>query len=161
VNVTKPVRSVLIIAVVVLALVAGAVVAVLALSPGESHFAPGSPEAAFQQYLDAYESRDFRSAYDFFSAATQRQMSVDEYVSRARLSGNAPFDENQRILIGRVEHHDSAVTLHLAIEHVSGTGLQIDRSSYEQTVPLVQEQGAWKIDELLLGIYPLPPEVTR
>ncbi len=158
---TRPARSVLIIAVPVLVLVAGAVITVLILSPGESHFAPGSPEAAFQQYLDAYEARDFSSVYGSFSAEAQRQLSVDEYMTRARSSANVSFDDNQRILIGRVEHHGSTAILHLTIEHSSGSGLRLNRSSYEQTVPLVQEDGAWKIDELLLGIYPLPPEFAR
>jgi len=159
--VTKPARSVLIIAVPVLVLVIGAVIAVLVLSPGESHLAPGSPEAAFQQYLDAYQSRDFSGAYGSFSAGAQHQLSADDYVSRARSSTNVPFDDNQRILVGRVEQHGSAVILHLTIERSSGSGLNLDRSSYDQQVPLVQENGAWKIDQLLLGIYPLPPEPTR
>lgn len=157
-NVTM--RSVLLIAVVVVALVVGAVVAVLVLSPGESHFAPGSPEAAIQEYLDAYESRDFNKAYGSFSAQAQRQLTADAYATRARSSGIFPLDENQRILIGHVEHQGSAATLHLTIEHISGSGLDIDRSSYERTVPMVQGDGRWKIDELLLGIYPLPPLPT-
>jgi hypothetical protein len=159
--VAKPVRSVLIIAVLVLVLVAGAIVAVLALSPGASHFPPDSPEAAFQNYLNAYNARDFGTAFASFSAQARGQLSADDYARRARTFGDVPPDENQRILIGQVEKQGAAVVLHVTIEHVSGSGLELNRWSYEQTVPLVREDGAWKIDNLLLGTTPFPPEFTH
>lgn len=156
-----PARSVLIIAIPVLVLVIGAVIIALALSPGESHFAPNSPEAAFQHYLDAYESRDFNGAYNSFSVGAQRQLTFDQYTARARSSADVPLDENQRVLIGEVEHRGSVVLLHLTIEHSGGSGLELDRSSYDQTVPMVQENGAWKIDELLLGTSTVPPDLSK
>lgn len=156
-----PARSVFIIAVVVLVLVVGAVIVALALSPGESHFAPNSPEAAFQHYLDAYRSRDFSGAYASFSTGAQRQLTLDQYVTQARSSASIPFDDNQRITIGRVEHQNSVVLLHLTIEQSGGSALDFERPSHDQTVPMVQENGAWKIDQLLLGTAPVPPNLSK
>ena len=158
---TKPARSILLIASLVLVLVVAAVIAVLAFSPGDSHFAPGSPEAVFQQYLNTYQSRDFNSAYGFFSSQAQKQLTADEYALSARSFGNVSFDDNQRILIGRVEHRDSAVILHLTIENTFGSGLDLNRSSYDRPIPMVQEKGTWKIDELLLGINSVPVTPTK
>jgi len=159
--VTRHMRLVLIIAASVVVLVVAAVIAVLALSPGDSHFAPGSPEAVFQQYIKAYQSRDFNGAYGFFSSQAQKQLTADEYALNARSFGNVSFDSNQRILIDRVEHRDSAVILHLTIENIFGSGIDLNRTSYDRSIPMVQENGTWKIDELLLGINPAPVTPTK
>lgn len=160
-RVKGPARSVFIIAMAVLALVIGAVIIALTLSPKESHFAPNSPEAAFQHYVDAYNSRNFGEAYRSFSTGAQRQLTLDQYATQARSSAYVPINDNQRIAIEHVEHQGSVVFLHLTIEHSGGSGLDFDHPSYEQRVPMIQENGAWKIDELMLGTAPVPPERSK
>ncbi len=144
-HVKGPARSVVIIAIAVVVLVIGAVIVALALSPKESHFAPNSPEAAFQHYVDTYNSRDFNEAYRSFSTGAQRQLTLDQYVTQARSSAHDPINDNQRIVIGKVEHQGSIVLLHLTIEHSGGSGLDFDHFSDEQTVPMIQENGLGKL----------------
>ena len=153
---TGPSRTIVLIAVAVISLVVAAIVTVLAFAPSASHFAPGSPEDVFQSYLAAYQRRDFETAYGYFSARAQHQLSLDAYVRYARTSyGDAP-ESHSRIAVERVEEDDRGVTLYLTIENSNDSGLDVGRYSYDVTIPLVKEASVWKIDQLLLGTSPAP-----
>ncbi len=154
---TRPGRSILIIAGIVTALVASAIVVVLVVSPTESHFAPGSPEDVFQRYLTSYTNRDFTTAYGFFSTQAQQQLSMDDYLTYAR-SGYGPVTEGNRVLVSRVEGSETSKTLRLTIESQSVSGLDVNRWSYDVSIPMVMESGSWKIDQLLLGTSTAPPK---
>ncbi len=123
----------------------------LAFAPAVGHFDANSPEAAFQHYLTSYQQRDFATSYGYFSSRARRQMSLDDYQSYARSSW-APSDTNaSRVTANRVEQSGSTTTLYLTVENQSRSGLSVDRWSYQVVVPMVQETGAWKIDQLMLG----------
>ena len=159
---TKPARSILLIAGLVIVLVVAAIVAVLAFAPSESHFTPGSPEDVFQRYLTSYQNRDFATAYGFFSTQAQKQLTLDDYAAYARSSYGGSLDSNSRVIVDRVEGNDTRRTLYISIENVSGSGLDLNRWTYDVVVPMVHESGVWKIDELLLGTSPAPiPSITK
>lgn len=159
---TKPTRAIALIAGLVIVLVVVAIVAVLAFAPSKSNFTAGSPEDVFQRYITAYQNRDFPSAYGFFSTRAQQQLSLDEFTSYASSQYVDRLDRNSRIVVNRVEGNDIRKTLYLSIENVSGSGLDLNRWSYDVVVPMVQESGAWKIDTLLLGTSPAPiPAPTK
>lgn len=160
---TKPARSILLIAGLVIVLVVAAIVAVLAFAPSESHFTSGSPEDVFQRYLTNYQNRDFATAYGFFSTQAQKQLALDDYAAYARSShSGGSLDSNSRVTIDRVEGNDTRKTLHISVENISGSGLDLNRWTYDVVVPTVKESGAWKIDELLLGTSPAPiPSITK
>ncbi|MGA7671931.1 MAG: hypothetical protein WBW04_15995 [Nitrolancea sp.] len=152
----RPGRSILIIAGSVVALVVAAIAVVLVVSPGETHFTPGSPEDVFQRYLTSYADRDFTTSYGYFTAESQKQLSIDDYLTYARSDYGSPVAQNSRVLVNGVEGDETSKTLHLTIESQSGTGLDINRWSYEVSVPMAMESGSWKIDQLLLGTSPAP-----
>ncbi len=147
------------IAVLVLVLVLGAVVAVLAFNPSASHFDANSPEAAFQRYLSSYQQRDFATSYSYFSARSQQLMSFDDYRSYAQSSGIPRDTSASRVIANRVEQSGSTTTLYLTVENQSDAGLSVNRWSYQVAVPMVQEPSGWKIDQMMLGtnLAPVPP----
>jgi hypothetical protein len=152
----RPARSVVVVAVLVIALVIASVIAVLAFAPSVSHFAPNSPEDVFQRYLKTYQDRDFTAAYEFFSAEARQQLSRDDYVSYARSGFDFPQSNVSRVAISRVEGGGANKTLHVTIEHQSGSGLDLNNWSEDLVIPMVQESGGWKIDRLLLGTSSAP-----
>ncbi len=128
----------------------------LVVSPTESHFTPGSPEDVFQRYLTTYTNRDFTTAYGFFSAQAQQELAIDDYLTYARSDFSGTVSENTRIVVHRVDGDGTSKTLQVTVESQSGSGLEINRWSYDVSVPMVMESGSWKIDQLLLGTTPAP-----
>ena len=157
---TKPERLILIMAASVVTLVVAAIVIVLVVSPAATRFTPGSPEDVFQRYLTSYGNRDFATAYGFFSTDAQKQLAIDDYLNYARSDFGGPISENTRVVVHGVEGDATSSTLHLTVENQSGSGLDINRWSYEVSVPMVMESGSWKIDQLLLGTSPAPFKPT-
>ncbi|HUZ00590.1 MAG TPA: hypothetical protein VMU89_09570 [Thermomicrobiaceae bacterium] len=155
-----PGRSIAIIGVVVVLLVVAAVVAALTLgSRGETTFPAGSPQAAFQAYYRASQAGDLTTAYGSFSQSVHAQMSPEQYAQLASSYGSsmAPPGTTQRLTINEVVTHASAsATLYVTVERVSGSGLDVSRFTYDRQIWMVQEDGAWKIGEALLGVDPAP-----
>lgn len=152
-------RSLIIAGLLVLLLVIAAAVAAVTLgSRGPASFPADSPQEAFQSYYQAYQSRDTDAAYQYFSQRVQRQVSRDEYSRVVGPSGlyTSPEERNARILVDRVEQTDDHATLYLIKEMFIGTGIDATQFSSERQVRLVREGGAWKIDDALMGIDPLP-----
>ena len=154
-----PGRTVAVIGGVVLLLVIASVVAALTLgSRGEVTFPAGSPEAAFQAYYRAYQAGDLTTAYSYFSRGVQQQLSREEYARLAAYGPSmAPPGAIQRLTItGAVTHPTGSATLYVTVEQVSGSGLNVSRFSYDRQIWMVQEDGAWKVGEALLGVDPAP-----
>lgn len=146
-------RSMLVAGGVIAALIVVAIVVVLTRPTGPTTYPDGSPEAAFQAYLSAYDAEDVEGAYDWFSSSVRESLSIADY--RRMLSENSwQREQSRRIVLDRVDLGEQRAILHLRVEHFSQDGLGGSRWSYDQSVRLVTERGAWKIDEPLLGVDP-------
>jgi hypothetical protein len=146
-------RGVLVIAGGILGVVLlGIVVVLLAEGRQPPAYEPGTPEAAMQGYLAAWENNDPGAAYDFFSNSIKATVSREDYVVQSGAFGEV--GQNRATFIDRVEGDDSQVTVFLTVEEYYGDGLGESYSS-QRTVRMVHEDG-WKIDELLVGLEPGP-----
>lgn len=154
-------RSMLVIGGSIAALMVIAIVAVLAFPGGPTKYPPGSPEAAFQDYYAAYEVGDLEAAYAYFSTGVKAVMSVTEF-RRSDSDYAWQRDQDRRIVLDRVDQTDGRAVLQLRIDEFSSGGLGGNRYSYERSIRLVEEGGAWLIDEALIGIetshFPAPAD---
>lgn len=137
-----------------------AVVAVtLTARQGPATFPPDSPQAAFQGYLEAFEDGDYEAAYGFFSTQVQAQMGFDEYERVAREFGQYAT-ETRRVLYDGLDQVETdgeeRATLRMTVEVSYGGLFVTDRYSYPTEVPLVREDGAWRIDQPLIHVDPAP-----
>jgi hypothetical protein len=137
--------------------VAGVAVLVVALSARQPVAYPaGSPEAALQGYLSAWEADDLDTAYASFSDRVRAQATLDEYRSMDRDYRWAREQDRRVVLTGTRLSGDRA-TLDLRIDWFSSGGLLGGRSNWSEnrTVVLVREDDAWHVDEYLAGIEPM------
>ncbi len=147
-------RHILIISGLVVGLVVIAAVTVLVVAPrGPATYAPGSPEAAFQQYLAAYDSGDLDAAYASFSSRVRSTTSSSQYLDEVSMYDRG--DQERAIWIDTVDRADGRATLHLTIEEFYSSGLTSDSYRYGVTVRMVSEDGTWNVDELLAGVDPI------
>ena len=144
-------RSVLVIAAGILGIVVlGAVVVLLAGGREPQAYEPGTPEAAMQSYLTAWDDDDPGAAYDYFSNSIKATVSRQEYIAQSDAFGEV--GSNRATFIDRVEGDETQVTVFLTVEEYYGDGLGESYSS-QRSVRMVREDG-WKIDELLVGLEP-------
>jgi hypothetical protein len=147
-------RHILIIGGLVVGLVVVTVVTMLVVAPrGPATYAPGSPEAAFQEYLAAFDSGDLEAAYASFSRRVRSATTSSRYLDEVSMYDRG--DQERGTWIDSVDRADSRATLHLTIEEFYSSGLTSDSYRYQGTVRMVSEDGAWKIDELLAGVDPI------
>jgi hypothetical protein len=131
-------------------------VAAIAIRPaGPPVYEAGSPEAAFQSYLVAFEAADYEAAHAAFSGAITSRISVSRYRRLISEFGWAQAD-NRRFVLDGVERAGDAdrATLRLRIDTFNDGLFGGDQYSYGQEIPMVREDGTWKIDELLAGVEP-------
>jgi hypothetical protein len=111
-----------------------------------------TPAGTIQAYLRAYQSGDLDTAYQAFSARVRRQLSFSSFADDA--TGWAA-DElgRQPVALGRVDEYPDRATVHLRIGGAGDPGL-LDggQDTWEMTVRLVHEGGAWRIDQPLAGL---------
>jgi hypothetical protein len=144
-------RSVLVIGAGILGIVVlGVVVVLLAEGREPQAYEPGTPEAAMQAYLAAWDNDDASAAYDYFSNSIKATVSREDYIGQSRAFGDA--GANRATFIDRVEGDESQVTVFLTVEEYYGEGLGESYTS-QRNVRMVHEDG-WKIDELLVGLEP-------
>lgn len=146
-QVARPERSILIVGGLLVALVAVAIVLVLLIGPASADdFPPDSPEGTLQRYLRALSSGDYHTAEELLSENARKQLPPEG------IPGYYGSDlDDARITIVRVDDQGDRVVVYLTVQRFSGSGIDFDRYSYEQRVPLVREDGVWKIDELIYG----------
>lgn len=147
-------RSIVFISGAIVVVVAAAVVGVLLVDSEPQSFPEGTPERAFQSYLQAYESRDYQEAYSYFSNDVQSRLTADRYATDAT-SGPGRLD-NMRVRIDRAERNGDRVTLFISIERSFGDGLDRDRYAETREIPMVNEDERWRIDVPMLGADPAP-----
>jgi len=140
----------------ILAIGALSVVVVLMLGNTEpTRFEAGTPERALQDYLAAYESGDYTAAYAFFSTRARSQATRQEYRDVAIGWGYGFDAPDRRVLFdGRSGTGDQAVLALSVEEYSGGLGGNVYRSPRQ--VPMVRENGSWRIDALLIWLDPGP-----
>jgi hypothetical protein len=136
---------------------AGAVLAIVGLGAiilrpvAPATYPAGSPEAAFQAYLTAYDGGDLDAAYAHFSASVRSRLSFSDFRQMVDDYGWQD-DQTRRVVLESVDTAADSAVLHLRVEHFTKGQLGRDRtSSYERAIRLVHEFGVWKIDEPLAG----------
>ncbi|HET6820603.1 MAG TPA: nuclear transport factor 2 family protein [Candidatus Limnocylindria bacterium] len=140
----------------VLALVViAAVVVLLAENRTPASFPAGSPQAALQGYLAAWEDRDLETAYGYFSDSIRSQVTLDEYETAVRGFGD-PSPGNEAVFIDATQGSGDRVTVHLTVEHYSGDGPGAASYRTTTTVEMAREPDGWKLDEQLIGIEQVP-----
>lgn len=144
-------KSVLFAGVGIVALVVIALVIALALPNRPTEYPAGSPEAAFQDFYEAWETNDLEAAYGHFSPAVTKDLSLSEY-RRMNSDWSWQRDQDRRlVLLGADVTGDRAV-LHVRVDEFTEGALGGQRNSFERPVRLALENGAWLIDEPLIGI---------
>lgn len=137
--------------------VAGVAVLVVALSARQPVVYPaGSPEAAFQGFLSAWEANDLDTAYSSFSDGVRSRATLEEYRRMDRDYRWAREQDRRVVLTGTRLNGDRA-TLDLRIDWFSSGGWFGGGSTWSEnrSVALVREDGAWHVDEYLAGIEPM------
>jgi hypothetical protein len=144
-------RSVLLVGAAIAALVIIALVVAVALPRTPVTYPAGSPEAAFQDYYSAWESGDIEAAYRHLSPGVTADLDLSTY---RRLDSEQSWQRQQdrRLVLQGVDVTGERAVLHLRVDEFSGGGLGGQRSSFERSVRLVRQDGAWLIDEPLAGI---------
>lgn len=148
----QPGRTVAIAGALIGAVVILAIGLTLGLGRGEQEFEPGTPERAFQDYLQTWEDRDYAAVYPMFSARVRDDVTQDEYIDEARRQDFYPSNRDYRVRIDRTSLNGDQATLNLAIEYSYGDGFGRDNYVEERQIPMVREDGEWKIDVPLIGL---------
>ncbi len=135
----------------IVALIGVALILVLAVPKGPTTYEPGSPEAAFQRFFQAFEAGDLDGAHGLLSSSIKEQLTLAEY-RRVGAEHGWQLDEDRRVVLLGTDVTGDQASLHLRIDQFNGGGLGAARNSYERTIRLVREHGAWLIDEPIVGI---------
>ena len=142
--------AVLVVVGAIVGLIALAVVLVIAVPDRPPTYDPGSPEAAVQGFLQAYEEGDIDGAYALLSTRIKADLTLNEY-RRVDSEVSWQRDDDRRVVLVRSDVSGDQASVHLRIDQFSGGGLGNTRYSEDRTIRLVREDGAWLIDEPILG----------
>ena len=145
-------KPVLIVVGAVLVLVVAAIAAVATLGSRTATYPAGSPEAAFQGYLAAYDEGDYETSYAYFTDAVKVRFPYGQYVDECTSRGAS--DEGVRVIIERADISGERATLRLTIERYYANGLQSSRYRSPGEVRLVRIDGRWRIDQRMIGVEP-------
>jgi hypothetical protein len=148
-------RSVLLIGTAIVALVVIALIVAVTVPNRPTDYATGSPEAAFQDFYEAWETGDIEAAYGHLSSTVTADMTLSEY-RRMDADWSWQRDQGRRLVLLNADVTGERATLHVRVDEFYQGGLSGQRNSYEVSVRLVQELGTWLIDQPLLGIEPVP-----
>ena len=143
--------SVLLVGVGIAALIAFAVIVVMTAKTDPTDYAPGTPESAFQAYYQAWEARDVEGAYGHLSSAIRSDIDLAAY-RRFDAEQSHQRDQDRRVVLLGVDIDGDHAVLDLRIDEFSESGFGGDRYSHERSIPLVHEDGAWRIDEPIVGL---------
>ena len=154
-----PDRTIAVVAVGIVALVTITAAVVLLLGSREPASLPAdSPEGVVQRHLAAFEDGDFETAHGFFSSEVRAEMDVEAYEQLTRDYGMFPTDASRRVLFDRTETDGDRATVHLTVEEYHGGGAFGGGDTYRspREIRMVREDGAWRIDEPIVGFEPAP-----
>ena len=121
---------------------------IVALLEREEPLAPGTPEAAVQQFLQAMESEDLSTSFNMLSTPLQDECGLEEFGGR-NFSSRNQFGritlENSQII-----ENTAFVTVRISQFNSSGP-FSTSEYNFEQRYSLQKEDGEWKFAE-----YPWP-----
>jgi hypothetical protein len=153
-------RTLALIASGIIALVLLAVVVVLlAGTRSPQQFAAGSPEAAVQGYLAAWDEGDAEATWAFFSSEVQDSYSFEDYERAIDEYGLYSYPEGgprRSVYIDGVEGGGERLTVQLTVDEYYGDGLNTSSYRSPRSVRLIREEGAWKIRDPLIWLDPAP-----
>jgi hypothetical protein len=140
-------------------LVVTVVVVLLAGDRPPRTYPAGSPEAAYQAYVTAWQAGDDEAAYASFTTAVRAETPYADYHRQAieyRLYGQQP-GTTTRVFIDAATVQGETATLQVTVETSVVSGLGANR--YRSTLPvtLVREDGAWRLDTIRMGTEPWWP----
>jgi hypothetical protein len=147
-------RSLLMIGVGLLGVVVIAALAVVLVGSREAtDFPANSPEGVVQRYLAAFEEGDYETAYGFFSQAVHDETDPATYERTVREFGYG-FDVSRRVLFDRTERNGDRAVVHLTVEeyYEGGPFGAGDTFRSSRQIALLLENGAWRIDDRLIGL---------
>ena len=152
-------RTLLAIGLGLLGLVVVASLLVVVLGSSEpAQFPDDSPEGTVQRHLDAFAEDELEEAYALFSSDVQQGMSPEQYEQAVRDYGTYASGITRRVLFDRSDVDGEEATVHLTVEEFYGGGPFGGGDTYRspREIHLVREDGAWRIDEPLVGLEPAP-----
>ncbi len=153
-------RSLLYVAAGIIGLVVLAVAVVLLAGDRKpQEFPPDAPEAALQDYLAAWDSRDVAGAYGYLSARVRSTTSLEDYQLAAdnfASYGTPPNGPNRRVFIDNSSGSGDHVVVRLTVEELYANGLNTDVQRSRRSVPMVHDPDGWRIDEPLVWLDPMP-----
>jgi hypothetical protein len=117
----------------------------------------GTPEAALQAYLVAWDEGDLIAAYAAFSRAATADVPFAEYRPQAadyRTWNMGADGPTRRVFINDVEIHGDRASLTVTIEETWISSLNTSRNSYGREIPMVLEDDGWRIDQLMVWLEP-------
>lgn len=149
-------RSVGVIAASIVGLVAVAVVIVLlADRRAPQEFAPGSPEATIQAYLEAWDRGELETAYALFSKGVQSRMSIERFERAASQWRANRGSVSNAVLISRSTVGGTGATVVVIVETSYGGGLANNTYREERDLRLALEGGAWRLADALVWLDPI------
>ncbi len=140
---------------IVVLVVASVAIVLLAGQRPPREYPAGSPEATLQAYLVAWEAGDLEATYGSFSQGVRNQTSLDEYRRQSfehRSWSGPPNGPSRSVFIDRTTVNGDRATLQLTIEEVHVSGMTANRNRYGRVVLMVRESGAWRFDQLFMGL---------
>jgi len=119
----------------------------VAFSGQEATFTPGSPEAAFQAYARAWEDGDLDTARAAMTESARATVPMRALEDQQLWSE----EETARLWIDEVRPGDERTVLVVAVEHTYPAMFGSDRYVERVNVPMIREDGSWKIDRPMVG----------
>jgi hypothetical protein len=143
-------RSLLFAALVVAALlIVAAATAFYASGARDASYAPGSPEAAFQRYAQAWDAGDTDAAYAALSVRAKARVPERDFREAIEWGD----DGATRLWIDERSGTDDRVVLRLTVETSHGGLFSVERYRDHPRVTMIREDDAWKIDTPLIGYH--------
>ena len=122
--------------------------------PPAASYPAGSPEAAFQAYLAAWEAGDDATAYASFTAEVRTDTTLEAYHRQAEDMRRHDPGTGRRVFIDSASIRGESATLQLTVETTNIGGLSANRYRSTTTASMVRQDGAWKLDRLWMGTDP-------
>lgn len=158
----RPTRTIVTLAAVLAVLVVATTVLVLLVErEGPPHYPPGSPEATVVAFIEALRAGDRDQVLALLSTQARADLERREqmepfYEFDAELRAASENLRMARVRIDRVEVRGERAVVTMTIER-TGSALEPGfpfptigggTFSYQRTLTLVRDGGAWKVDEL-------------
>ena len=137
---------VIVVAVAVLMVVSTASV-LLVGGPSRASYTPGTPQAAFQNWLSAANAGDWTTADTYLSSSL-----IAQGVSSEQMAGPSSATRPM-VTIDSAQLGAQSATLFITIQGSSGSGIGAGTYASTSSVQMVLENGSWKIDSQSFGIY--------